>query len=134
MSSTAVRTAIRDRLAANFTSAPIHDSLNANVDPAFGPWVTVEFLAGLEDIASVGDPGRNLYRESGTVQVHVLVPSGTGDTLAVQYADQIRAVFRGQTFDGVQVVGVDPPQTTDAEDGNWFTATVAFDYEYEFVE
>ena len=135
MSSAAVRTAIRDRLAANFDSAPIVETINVNAVPDYQPWVALDFLAGTEDIASIGDPGQNLYRESGTVQIHVFVPSGTGDTLAVTYADQIRAVFRGQSWDGVQVQGVDPPQTGDgSEDGSWFRASIAFDYDFDFVE
>lgn len=130
MSSSAVRTAVRARLAANFTSATIMETVNVDEPPAvYEPWVTLEFLAGTEDVAALGG---SFYREAGTVQAHVFVPSGTGDADAVTLADEIRAVFRGARFDGVRVDGVDPPTTgPGSDDGAWFRATIAFDYEFD---
>lgn len=54
-------------------------------------WVTD---AGASQV-SMGDPGNNIYRHSGTLYIMIFTPAGQGDEEALKLADQAAAIFRG---------------------------------------
>lgn len=134
MSAAAVRSAFRSRLAAQVTGVTIVEvtgEFPAHPDPA-AEWIAIEFLAGIESHAGMDAGSGNLWRETGTVQVHCFAPSGAGDADVVDRADEVRAAFRGQLFSGVRVWGVDPPQCGAGDQaGLWLRATVAMDYQFD---
>jgi hypothetical protein len=137
MSSKPVRDAVGNFLAANWLTTPIVAVNNVfPTPPSLEPWIAVQFVTGAEAQASLGDPGNNVYRETGTIFVHIVVPAGTGDALALTYAEELRTLFRNARFDGVHCLSADPPNTEPgttvvADDGAWFGASFAVDYEYD---
>jgi hypothetical protein len=139
MSSKPVRDAVTAYLAANWLTTPIVDVSNVfPTPPSLEPWIAVQFVTGSEEQASLGAPGNNLYRESGTLFLHVIVPAGTGDALCLEYAETLRTLFRSARFDGVHCLGADPPNTEPGasvvgDDGAWFGASFAVDYEYDIT-
>jgi hypothetical protein len=128
-----IRDAFRSRLALGFTALPYVEELGSNPTPSARPaggFVTMNFQPIGEE-----HMGGNQYRERGLAQVHIFTPSGTGDALAVTYADAVRALFRGAIFaadtDFVRVDGVDAANLgAGSADGRWFRATVAMEYWY----
>lgn len=139
MSSSAVRTAVRARLATNWNTTPIYNVTNEFPNPTEETaFVALEFPGGFEEQASIGSPGSNIWREVGTFMIHVLVPAGTGESTALGYADTIRTIFRGQQFDGVRCYAADPPASGAGAgpidlDGNWYGVTVTVDYDYDLL-
>jgi Bacteriophage related domain of unknown function len=139
LSSKAVRDAFRAYLAANWTTTPIVAVTNEfTTPPSLSPWVALQFLAGTEEQVSLGSPGYNIFRESGTVFIHVIVPTGTGDEVALGYAETLRTLFRGATFGGVRCFAIDPPSTEPgttvlADDGAFFGCSMACDYIFDVI-
>lgn len=133
-----IRDAFRARLEAGFTALQYVESLNSNPAPGSRPapgFVTMDFQPIDEQAASIGHAGSNLYRERGLAQVHLFLPAGSGDALAVAYSDQVRALFRGAVFaaddDFVRVDVVDPANFgPGSADGRWFRASVSMEYWY----
>lgn len=96
-------TAIRARLEAGFTAIPRYYQNEDNVlpdDPV--PFTYVVFDTASQDLAAYGGgAGANRWRNAGALEAYVFVPTGEGLTRALDYAEQIAALFRGQIFSGV---------------------------------
>lgn len=135
MSSSAVATAVRARLEANWTATPIvPDAWLRNDDTAPEGavyWLAPDFdVPAEEEQITIGAPGDNVFRETGIFQLHVFAVAGTGDSTLRQHADALRALFRAQTFAGVRCYGADPPEIGPGG-GRWARATVAVEYEFD---
>ena len=50
---------------------------------------------------TIGAPGNNVFRESGVIRLVMSFQTGGGLTQPLALMDQLRALFRGQQFDGV---------------------------------
>lgn len=135
MSSSQVATAVRARLAALWTATPIVADtwLRDDSPPPAGAtyWLAPDFDApAVEEQETIGAPGDNVFRERGIFQLHVFGPVGNGDATLRQYANTLRALFRGRTFDGVCCYGADPPEVGPGG-GRWLRASVAVDYQFD---
>lgn len=101
------------------------------------PWLAVQFAPATEEPITLGEPGQRTYREVGTFFLHVVVPSGTKTRVALTYGESIRNHFAAKQFGGVTTYTADPPATqkgaTIQTSGNWFGATVAVDYDFDFT-
>jgi hypothetical protein len=135
MSSKSVRDAVWSHLRSHWAETPVLEVINRT--PALpeppAPWVTATFAGGQETQESIGQPGQNVYRETGLIYLHVVVPAYSGDALALGLAETLRTLFRGKTLGPVQIWNADPPSTEDADnlsglDGTWFAASIALDY------
>jgi hypothetical protein len=83
MSFEAARAAIQSCIEAGFTATPLFFANDTLVPPdPPGPWTWVQVLGGENKMRGVGKPGERLFVHGGVVLAHVLVPVGTGDTLA----------------------------------------------------
>jgi len=145
MSSTTVRSLVKSRLENDWPQrgdAEIVDVTNLHIDRGVDDslWVALEFPGGSEEIISMGDPGNNLYREFGVINVHVLVPSGSGATEALTAIESIRLLFRGAEFgtdpNFVRCYGADPATTSDrispaTIEGQWYIMTSSIDYTFD---
>jgi hypothetical protein len=131
-------TAIRARLEANWHTTPIvfenetfewpHES-----DATPKAFVALEFPGGSGQQWTIGNPGANAWREDGAFLLHVLVPTGSGAKVGRQYADDLAALFRGQSFGGVTCWESGPPRATEPPNGNYFRLTIATRFHYEFL-
>lgn len=140
MSAGAVRTAFRDRLAAEIlagrVSVPFLETINKSHTQTGLPeaWCTLQFFGTGEEQVSLGQEGERLFRERGTVLAHAHSRSGSGDSAAVSAADEIRAAFRAWHSGGIVVEAVSPPETGDGDDvGAFFRATVEITYRFDFI-
>jgi len=93
--------------------------------------VFFEVVPGQAVLRGVGEPGNRLYIYPGIIQAHVFVPTGEGETLARQYADEIGEIFRAKQFGSTvrtNVPSVDPGDSSG--DGNYWRVTASIDFDY----
>lgn len=141
MSSPEVRSAFLDRLKNSWEKAADYDVVditNIHIDRGedSSSWVAVEFPGGQEDQVSVGSPGDNLHRESGIVNIYILIESGQGANAELPALESIRNLFRAQRFADVECFAADPPSTTDkispaTIQGNWYILGTTIDYSFD---
>lgn len=147
MSSSAVRTLVKDYLSSTFPTETLidltgeYDTIDDLInDYSLGrqdDWVGLQFLPSDESpmtIDSDNDAGN--YREEGTIYIHVVSPSrlGVGDAILTR-AESIRNALRGKRLSGMVIERVIPPNfesgaTLDFE-GGYTSATVVLDYHYD---
>ncbi len=127
----AATSAIRARLAANWTTTAVAWP-NEKFAAQETPWVAVEIRGSGEEQLSIGAPGANLFRAAATLWLHVFVKRNTSDATALAYAEQLAAIFRGQSFSGVlcqaaSIYGGDEG----SEDGKWWRRSVAVPFDFD---
>lgn len=128
-----VDTAVRARLAANFTACEIRPegSLEGADDGA--AFLVVQFPYSNNRQATVGDPGNNHFREEGGVRFVLSVPRNR-QAIATgrQWAEEINTVFRGKRFDGVLTFAPTSPVTDDSNElGGFYRLTWAVPYQFD---
>lgn len=123
----AVVTAIKARLAALWTTCPVqwaNEDFQAPNPPA--PWVFAEIRALDSKLLAMGSPGNNTLQDDGFIRLHLYVPYHSGTDIAYQYADQLSAIFRLQSFSGVQCLAPSPADGgAGDDDGDWFRVSVS---------
>ena len=91
----AAHAAIRLRFESEWGSTtPVQMPNTTNEPPASGSWVRFVIDVARSDWASAGDPGNNTERNLGQVTVQIFAESGDGEGVAVELADQAKAIFR----------------------------------------
>jgi hypothetical protein len=100
MSSAIAFDTISQRLTANWTSTPLvfeNDAYDLPNEPAKFVYVEIWGIPGGFDQASIGGGDRddNLWREYGTLDIHVMVPVGTGSRDGRASCDALVDLFRG---------------------------------------
>ena len=137
MSRSAVRGAVTDYLAANWTLSELVYQ-NTSTEPPVAsdgvlrPWVYVEVSYNSTDQWSIGETDRtdNRWREDGQVFFHVFTPAGAGLSVADQYADAVIDLFKGiQLSPGIEFRDI----TSDIggpgdQDGNYYRVSIAVDW------
>jgi hypothetical protein len=128
-----VVTAVRARLEANFSAAPIWvENGDTSVPDDLSPYVTLQFPYNNTEQASAGDPGNNKWREEGAFRIVIHVARGWGTDDARQWADEIATLFRGQTFAGVRCWAPTSPVTDDRNDADsYFKLSFAVPYTFD---
>lgn len=98
MSSATSFTTIEQYLRSNWTTTPLvfENELYDLPDQPI-PFVFVEIWGQTFDQASIGAESRdsNLWREEGSLDLHVMTPNGSGSGLARTYATTLAGLFRG---------------------------------------
>ncbi len=131
----AVVDAVEARLAAGWNACPVFGLNQQAEPPADGsPFLRVDYpLANSEQI-SIGAPGENVFREEGVFRVVIHQERGAGSATALIWSDQIAALFRGKTFDGVVTFAPEPsPLDDDNENGLYYTVAVAVPYQFDLL-
>lgn len=126
-------TAIKQLLAASWTTTPIalfNDSFDA---PEGAPWVLLTVKNDRTENYTMGVPGNRLYRYDGRIILDVFVPINSGNDLAFQYANALGEIFRNQFFSNVRTWAPDPEgDGSNDESGNWYRTGVTIPYQYHF--
>lgn len=133
MSSPAAFDAIHDYLVANWNATPLHFE-NEDWDTAASPaaLLYVEIFSSIYDQASIGAGTRqtNLWREDGTVSLHVLVPNNTGTSAARSLAKLAADLFRGDPIASMRFGQISLGAGEPGErDGNYYRMTATIDWE-----
>ncbi len=133
MSSVAVFDALKAFLVAGWSDTPLvfeNEDWPLDTEPA--AFVYVEIFGGSYAQESVGAPGNNLWRESGSLQMHVFVPNSSGTRTARVHADALADLFKEVEVSGVRFremsIGAGEPGK---QDGNYFPMTVTVDWEFD---
>ena len=135
-----VMDAVETRLDLGFSdidACPRHEQNIGGATPGDStPFLVIEYPVSRSQQMSVGAPGQNVWREEGAFRVVVAVPAGTGTRQAMVWLDEIAALYRGLTFDGVTCWGPSSPTPCDEddnEDGAYFKMSIAVPYWADIV-
>ena len=128
-----VITAVRARLAANWSAAPVYDNNSQGSTPEdASPFVILQFpLANTER----WPVNQRYYVEEGAFRVVIHTQRGSGEDLALQWSDQIADIFRDQTFAGVECKVPSSPLLDDENDqGPYFATSLVVPYVYRYTD
>lgn len=131
----AVINAVEARLAANWTKSAIKAvNLDAEAPSDGSPFLIVQYPVANSHQQSLGAPGVNIWREEGLIRIVINTERGGGETKALQWADELGVLFRGQLFDGVQCWEVNSPHIDDTNDqGNYFMVSIMVRYWFDLI-
>jgi hypothetical protein len=134
MASKPVMDAVTARLA-GWTATPIRDPNKTSATPSGrGAFLAVQYPVANEDQITFGSPGSNVFRESGAIRLVIHIGTGDGTEQASTWIEQLRALFRNQSFDGVRTYAPSPPVIDDSnEDGGWYRLSVAIPYDFDLL-
>lgn len=138
MASKGVVAAVNARIAASWAGPGKPEVVAANTSgktPAgAAAFVTVQYPAGSAGQITVGAPGANVWRESGVIRFVIAAQRGKGLDEALQWADELAALFRGKDFGGVQTFAPSPPAIDDDNDqGNYFKLSFGVEYQHDVI-
>ncbi|EHM01154.1 hypothetical protein HMPREF9946_02229 [Acetobacteraceae bacterium AT-5844] len=132
MSDVAFFDTIKDRIAELWAETPVHwpnEQFDEPEPPA--PWLLVEMSGDVFGQASIGAGRRrdNLWREGGSLWLHIMVPVGTGEREARRLLREAVDLFVGQevgdiTF-GDASIGMGQPGD---ENGLWHRLSASIDW------
>lgn len=123
--------AVEGRLAAEWSKCPVFGINEQGQTPDdASSFIQVSYPVANGEQLTVGAPGENIYRESGTFRLVVMAERGAGVVEGLAWADELAALFRGKEFGGVQTFAPSSPSIDDRNDeGNYFSLSVAVEYQ-----
>jgi Bacteriophage related domain of unknown function len=135
MASKAVVDAVESRLAANWTATPIIGVNLKGEPPTDGsPFLTVQYPVANSRHVGMAGVGNRTFREEGVLRLVLSVRRGRGQSQALQWCDQLAALFRAQQFNSITCRVPSPPiDNNDNESGNYFVLSIAIPYFYDLV-
>lgn len=135
MARSEVVAAVRARIEANWTHAPVFDENSQGSTPADGtPYLDIQFPFSTNERISFGVPGANTHREEGAFRILINVERGSGGDTGRAWADELSDLFRGKHFDGVETFAPDSASSDDAnENGQYFTYAVVVPYRFDYL-
>lgn len=132
--------AIKARLA-GFTALPcFYQNDNNQLSDTPASFVYVLFETHNQNHAAYGGGrGQNRWRTLGSLEMFVFVPTGQGTDDALDYAEELAVLFRGQRFGGVscEAVQIDPnamkAQAVRDLAGNYYAVSAIADLYFDQV-
>lgn len=133
MASAAVEAAVKARLEANFSHCPrLYPNENTQPPADAAPFLLVQYPVANDEQISVGAPGANVYREEGTIRFVLAIPRGRGTSPWNGWLDEIRALFRGQKFSGINTWAPTSAVIDDrSDDGNYWSLSSSIPYYFD---
>jgi len=136
MAASVVVDAVESRLgdiwvASDGTRVPVFGINTTGQTPIDGsPFIEVQYPASNESQITVGTPGSQVFRESGGIRFVLNVQRGLGVEQGMTWVDELRSLFRGQQFGGINVWGVGSAILDNSNDSGmyWTLAFVALYY------
>ncbi|MCE4223401.1 hypothetical protein HCU64_06525 [Methylobacterium sp. C25] len=124
-------TAVQARLDAGLGECPVFGvNFEGDTPAEDGTFVQVSYPVANGEQLTIGAPGSNVYRETGTFQLDVMARRAGGVADGLTLADQLAALFRGKEFGGVQTFAPSSPAIDDRNDnGRYFILSVAVPYQ-----
>jgi hypothetical protein len=74
------------------------------------PWVGIEYLTSTEEVDCLP---ANMWRERGTILLHIVIPNGWVSSTAITLGDKLQRLLRGQRLDELVIQSVSPVISTD---------------------
>lgn len=99
-----------------------------------GAFLVAQYPLANERQITFGAPGSNIWRETGAIRLVLNVRKKIGIEEPAAWADELAALFRGKTFDGVRTFAPSSPAIDDRnEEGTYFTLSIAVPYEHDLL-
>lgn len=135
MNSRAIHDAFEARFNAGFTRCGAIRMNSVGEPPADGsPFVVLQFPLGREEHVGLGQVGQRTFREEGVARFVLHMPRGSGTADALDWTDEIRALFRAVQFDGVSTLSPSPPVLNDDADlGTYFVVSTAVEFYFDHL-
>jgi len=96
------------------------------------PWMRLVIQDAGVNWASMGDPGNNVARNVGQVTVQIFTPSGDGEGLALEIANQALAVFRSWSDTATGLRFEVPPYARQVGvEGKWYQINVVAPFKFD---
>lgn len=109
----------------NLAACPLSE-LNEEDESPLPAFVELEFPIRNEDMPAIG-----VYRENGVIRPVIHVLSLSGVKLATNWVEELRELFRAQTFDGVKTSWASPA-TFDRNNRRGAFYVLPFLFHYDF--
>lgn len=95
-------------------------------------FLQVQYPVANEEQITIGAPGANVWREEGVIRLVLLMNRDEDRATILQRADELRSLFRGKEFGGVQTFAPSPPAIDDNnDDGNFLRLSIAVPYQFD---
>lgn len=127
MASSVVVAAVKARVLANWTRAPLIDfNVQGYTPPDGSAFLVVQYPIANNEQITIGTPGSQLWRETGMIRFVLSLRRTVGLTEGLGWMDELISVFRGQKFSSVNTWAPSSPHLDDSNDlGNyWILASV----------
>ncbi|PZP15677.1 MAG: hypothetical protein DI607_07525 [Sphingomonas hengshuiensis] len=127
--------AVKARLDAFWTRTPIFYPNEGAEPPQDGnPFLAVQYPIAGEHTASMGAPGANVQRETGTIRFVLQIRSGADVIAFAAWLDELRAHFRHEDFGPVRTFSASPAVADDRNrNGSYFALSAAVEFEADFL-
>ncbi|MER2268245.1 phage tail terminator-like protein [Methylobacterium oxalidis] len=126
-----VADAVEARLASAWDRCPVFGINKQGETPKDGsPFVQMSYPVANGEQLTVGAPGENIWRETGTFRLVLNSRRGRGIVEGLTWADELAALFRGKEFGGVQTFAPSSPVIDDRnEEGMYFVLSLSVPYQ-----
>ena len=132
MTYAAAHAAIRQRFVSEWAAATPAQMPNQKFVIPDEPWVRLNIAQASSDWASMGDPGNNVERNRGQVTVQIFTLAGEGEGDALEFADQVKAIFRSWADVASGVRFEVPPYTRQIGDQKkWYQVNVVAPFRFD---
>jgi hypothetical protein len=140
MASKAVVDAVESRLGATWTVVSTIDATSTDIPvigvntlgtpPADGSsFIEVQYPVANEIHVGMAAVGNRTFRESGAFRLILSIPRGQGIAQGLDWADQLRVLFRAKQFSGVSCLAPNPAFIDNSNDtGNYFVLSIVVPY------
>lgn len=148
MSSSSVRTAIKNFITAQFPAEKLIDltaefdllnDLLGRYNAKGGPWVGLQFISNPEEpISLTADNTQGMYLEDGVIYLHIVDVAYLGVASSLlSRAEAIRTKFRGQRIGDITIEATTPPNfeagATLQFEGGYTACSVLISYSRRFT-
>ncbi|WCS27790.1 phage tail terminator-like protein [Methylobacterium sp. NMS14P] len=130
-----VAKAVEDLLAASWDKCEVR-GLNGDTGTPIGgdAFLVVQYPVVRSERISFGSPGNNIYRDEGAFRLVLNIRRGDGIAEGLKWIDELSALFRGKTFDGVRTFAPSPSVIDDRNDEDgYFLLTTAVPFEHDYL-
>ncbi|MBI1621500.1 phage tail terminator-like protein [Aquamicrobium zhengzhouense] len=125
--------AVESRLAGAFSHCPIRieNDGDMTVPSDSGPFLAVQFPWSRSEWETIEGPNGSDFLEEGGIRFVLAAPAGHGAHIYRGWLDEIAALFRGVTFNGVQTFAPTSPVTDDRNDrAGYFNLSIVVPYQF----
>ena len=115
MSSGFVRSTLELFLHENWSDTDVyvvddHEDIASIPANTLQPWVGIEYLSSTDQVDCLP---ANMWRERGTILLHIVIPNGWKSSTAIVLGDKLQRLLRGQRINELVIESVSPVISTD---------------------
>ena len=128
MSSKYVRSTLEAHLAATWTDTPIHvvddiDDITAIPLNTQEAWLGIEYVAATDVVNCLP---ANMWNERGTIFLHLVIPNGWQNAVAVDLGDKLQKSLRGLRLGTLVIESVSPALSQSPPSVEWGSSWQGF--------